>query len=315
MKLRTEISIPKANFEISHRDGILAMGSCFADCIGNKLLFNKFNILSNPFGTIFNPLSISDLLNKSLKQDYDFHTVHSQGIWQAYECHSELGNPNKDELLKNLKSQIDLTHNQLKDSNTLIVTLGTAIVYKEKNLNISVSNCHKVDSNSFEKIILTSYEIVESLGTTFQLLQTQNPSLRIILTVSPVRHIKDTLQLNALSKSILRVACHELESKFENVHYFPAYEIMMDDLRDYRFYKDDMIHPTDLAENHIWEQFLATYCNVETHSIIAQWNKLSKAMAHKPFFPESEAFQKHQVETSKKLEEFNKMLEMRLKKQ
>ena len=310
MKLRTEIDVIESDFKIGHQDKILALGSCFADCIGNKLNNNKFNILRNPFGTIFNPLAICNLLEKSINLDNNFNIIQSQGIWQAYECHSELGSAHKEDLIKNLNLQTQNTHNQIINSKILIITLGTAIVYNEKSLGISVANCHKIPAAHFNKTILSSSEIVTQLTNTIQLIKTQNREIKIILTVSPVRHIKETLVLNSVSKSILRVACHELASNNLNIHYFPAYEFMMDDLRDYRFYKDDLIHPNSTAETYIWNKFMESYFIDKTKNIVAKWDKLSKALSHKPFFPESDQYQIHLKETLKKLNELSSDLDL-----
>jgi hypothetical protein len=302
MKLRTELHLTPSSFAITHHTPMVAIGSCFADCMGERLHENKFNILSNPFGTIFNPLAISNLLQKTFHQENTFHTVQSQGIWQAYECHSELGNITKEILLENLDRQINITHQQLAKAKVLMITLGTAVVYTEKSLQLSVANCHKVPAHCFDKHVLTSDAIVSSLKETFDLLHAHYPELQIILTVSPVRHIKETIPLNSVSKSILRIACHALESHHHFVHYFPAFELMMDDLRDYRFYKEDLIHPNHLAETYIWTKFLDSFCNEKTKTIITQWDKAKKAIQHQPFFPESTAYRQHLVDTIAKLE-------------
>ena len=310
MKLRTELHLPPANFSISHDTPILAMGSCFADCMGERFHENKFNVLSNPFGTIFNPLAINHLLRKAFYKEYTFHTVQSQGIWQAYECHSELGNAHQDMLIENLHRQVDICHQQLAKAKLLLITFGTAVVYTEKSLQLSVANCHKMPAHVFDKHLLSSEEIEKSLNETFDLLHTHYPSLQIILTVSPVRHLKETIQLNSVSKSTLRVACHALERHHDFVHYFPSFELMMDDLRDYRFYREDLIHPNHLAETYIWTKFIDSYCNEKTKAMITQWDKVKKAIQHQPFFPESATYIQHLTDTIAKLEILSKDIDV-----
>lgn len=310
MKLRTELHIPLAPFAITHKDAILAIGSCFADCMGARLADHKFHTLSNPFGNIFNPIAISNLLEKSIRRNESFNLVHSHGIWQAYECHSELGNPDRDILLDNLTRQINLTHQQLEKAKVLIITLGTAVVYEERSLNLIVANCHKMPAVNFEKSLLTSQTITTHLAKTIALIYDKYPELNIILTVSPIRHIKETIPLNMVSKSILRIACHELESKIDKVHYFPSYEIMMDDLRDYRFYKEDLIHPNTTAETYIWNKFIDSFCPDKTKTLLHKWDKVNKAIQHKPFFPESDGYLQHVVDTISKLVELNSEMDV-----
>lgn len=310
MQLQTKVEIPKADFNFTHLDSLVSIGSCFADCIGDKLLSSKFSILSNPFGTIFNPLAISNLILNSINNTPNFNLVSSNQIWQTYECHSELGQKDKSVLIDNLKNLNNLLSCQLQKAKVLIITLGTALIYHHKELEITVANCHKMPSSLFNKQMLTAEEITKQLSLAFTKLREINPEIKIILTVSPVRHTKDTLPLNSVSKAILRTACFELENSHSFIYYFPAYEIMMDELRDYRFFKDDMIHPSTLAENYIWQQFLNTYCDDKTISIINQWQKIKKDLEHKPHFPASDQYQKHLNNTLLKLQELNTEIDL-----
>jgi hypothetical protein len=163
---------------------------------------------------------------------------------------------------------------------------------------------------NFEKSLLTSQTITTHLAKTIALIYDKYPELNIILTVSPIRHIKETIPLNMVSKSILRIACHELESKIDKVHYFPSYEIMMDDLRDYRFYKEDLIHPNTTAETYIWNKFIDSFCPDKTKTLLHKWDKVNKAIQHKPFFPESDGYLQHVVDTISKLAELNSEMDV-----
>lgn len=306
MNLRTELTVENQGFTLSHQSNILTAGSCFAEVIGNKLKDAKFPSLVNPFGTIFNPLSLFSLLQNSIDNQYlsQDYFIQQDDIWYNYDFHSELSAPTKNELWDQIRVQINESNRFLKKADLLIITLGTSYIYKLLPDNRAVANCHKKPSSYFSKNLLTSEEIVAAFSEVYPQLKKFNPDLKILLTVSPVRHIKDTITLNSVSKSILRVAVHHLTEKFKDVFYFPAYELMMDDLRDYRFYKDDLIHPTPMAENYIWEKFSECFFSEETRSILLEWNHIQKALNHKPFNPASAAHQKFLRDTINKLNKF-----------
>jgi hypothetical protein len=202
-----------------------------------------------------------------------------------------------------LRQRIGAVHYFLKDVNWLILTYGTAWIYHRADTGEVVANCHKQPASSFTKSLLTQKKILASFDTFYQELQHFNPGVQIIVTVSPVRHTRDSLELNSVSKSVLRSACHTLQETYANVEYFPAFEIMMDDLRDYRFYKRDRIHPTEEAEDYIWETFLSRYGSEELSSFIKTWSSIDQALQHKAFHPASTSHQKFLRETLKKLEE------------
>ncbi|MEQ9165891.1 MAG: GSCFA domain-containing protein, partial [Fulvivirga sp.] len=190
----------------------------------------------------------------------------------------------------------------LKKTDYLIITFGTAFVYELDSTAEVVANCHKVPAKNFTKKLLTQKQVLEAFEEVYQRLMDLKPDLKIILTVSPVRHIKDTLALNSVSKSTLRLTCHTLENQYENVEYFPSYELVMDDLRDYRFYKSDMLHPSAEAEDYIWNKFASTYFNDQTQSFIKEWVKIKVAIDHRPFNPASEKHQQFIKATIKKIE-------------
>lgn len=276
------------------------MGSCFSDHIGGRLKDNKFNILTNPFGVIFNPISINKLLNVSSKKGNlnTLNWITSQDIHLHHDVHSSLGDMDKQTAKDNVDSAISDMHDQLKQSKWLMITWGTAIVYEHKVSGNIVANCHKVPVDQFNKRLLTKEEIIESFES---VMETLSPDLNIVLTVSPVRHLKETLELNSVSKSILRIASHELSNRIEQVQYFPAYELVLDDLRDYRFYKPDMLHPSDEAIDYVWQKFTSAYFDTSTFSFLEKWKKIRTAINHRPFNPQSDAHLKFVRSTIKTL--------------
>jgi hypothetical protein len=304
-KFRTDVSISPSSQPIGHKNKVLTIGSCFADAIGVRLQQNKFPTLVNPFGVVYNPVSIHKALRYAIHQEPppDHSYLQHQQIYHNYDFHSELSAPDKSGLTAAISNRIGTTHYFLKDASCLFVTYGTAWIYSRNDTGETVANCHKMPAGTFTKSLLNENEIVLSFEQLHKELLSLNPDLKIIITLSPVRHIKDTLELNSVSKSVLRVACHHIASSFRSVEYFPAFEMMMDDLRDYRFYKPDMLHPSETAEEYIWEKFSDRYFASETRSFLKQWKSLRSALAHKPFHPASDAHQQFLKETLKKLEE------------
>lgn len=290
---RTEIVVPKSGLDLTLKDKVVTIGSCFAEVIGSKLQQNKVDVLANPFGTIFNPVSVCRLLNAALGKTYDFeqHLVHLNNIWYAYDLHSSVSSPGKEQLLTQIHERLQTTRQHLQQSSLLIVTLGTAVAYKLVQEGDIVANCHKLPSKNFDRVLLNLEETKVYFEETLALLKSINPAIKVLLTVSPVRHVKETLQINSVSKSELRLLCHYLQQGSPDVLYFPAYEVMMDDLRDYRYYKDDMLHPTSLAENYIWEKFVKAYYEEQFQQFISEWDKIARALSHQPFHPESEGHQ------------------------
>tara|TARA_R110001592_G_scaffold29262_2_gene106291 strand:- start:1686 stop:2657 length:972 start_codon:yes stop_codon:yes gene_type:complete len=298
MKLITPVNISKAKIEITHQEGLFLMGSCFSQNIGNKLKEAKFKTNNNSFGTIFNPISIGQNLSRlidnqlyTLKDIYNYQDeklVNFNNQNSSHLVDSTLFLEKENELLIN-----DI--NSFKQSQTIILTLGTAWVYKWKEINKIVANCHKIPNLNFTKRLLSVEEIVE----TYTLILNKLGDKNIVFTVSPVRHSKDGLHENNLSKSTLHLAIYELTKQFKNCHYFPAYEIVIDELRDYRFYKEDMVHPTEQAINYVWDKFGETYFEQSTSDLLEQIVKLKSAVAHKPFNSESLA---HKQFVEKQLE-------------
>ncbi|WP_051315236.1 GSCFA domain-containing protein [Algoriphagus terrigena] len=303
MRWSIDFPISESRFPISHQSTILSMGSCFAQTIGQKMRDTKFDILVNPFGTIFHPLNLADLLAQSL----DLLPMDESGILERDDCffhyhsHSDISGKTGAELRENFRKQQRSAHEYLKSGSHLILTLGTSWIYELGEFG-RVANCHKQPQKSFEKRLSPIEEMEEGLSKVLKEIQIQNPQLKIILTVSPVRHIKDGIPENHLSKSMLRVLCANLERRMDVVSYFPAYEIMMDELRDYRFYKSDLIHPTEEAENYVWEKWQRSIFAKATQEKVTEIEKIRMDLAHRPFNPESPSHRKFLQNLLAKLE-------------
>jgi len=301
---RTVVSPGASPQNMGFSDRILTIGSCFADAIGTRLKLNRLKVLANPFGNLYNPHSIHNAVRYALYNEFPAaHTfLERDGVCFNYNFHSEVSDVNQHNLSGKLKEITGAAHYHLAASEWIIITYGTAWVYERKETGEIVANCHKVPNNHFTKSLLSPQEITDSFGKLHNELKKFNPGLKIILTVSPVRHIKDTLELNSVSKAVLRTACHAVAGSFSDVSYFPSYEIMLDDLRDYRFYKADMIHPSDVAEDYIWEKFGETYFAQDVKTFLSQWSEIQQAINHRPFHPSSPAHQSFLRETLKRLE-------------
>ncbi|HNP20112.1 MAG TPA: GSCFA domain-containing protein [Fulvivirga sp.] len=308
---RTELNIETANVKIGHQDPILTLGSCFSDSMGIRFNNNKFNTCSNPFGTVYNPISIFKLLEYSVnnKLPGEGGLIENDGLYAHYDFHSSFSALDQKELKKNIKEQIKGVHHFIKTAKWLLLTFGTAYVYERKDNGEIVSNCHKIPAGQFCKKLLTQKQILESFESVWQQIVKLNPDINVLLTVSPVRHVKDTLVSNSVSKATLRLTCDTLVSQYANINYFPSFELMIDDLRDYRFYKSDMIHPTEEAEEYIWNKFAATYFEASTLAFISEWSKIRAAIQHRPFNPASDKHQKFVKATIKKIQSLGKNLD------
>lgn len=293
MNFTTRIPISKSQNPIDYNSKIVSLGSCFAENIGEKFEYFKFQNAVNPFGIIFNPISIENIISRTVHQehfteeDIFFHNER----WHCYEVHSELSNPDKDEFLANLNLIIQQSNNQIIQSTHIIITYGTSWIYRSKASNEIVANCHKVPQNQFEKEILTVEVIQKSIQNTIAHIQKVNPSCNVIFTVSPVRHIKDGFVENQRSKAHLITALQASIFHLPSSSYFPSYEIMMDELRDYRFYAEDMLHPNQVAIDYIWERFFQTQIAETVHPIMEEILAIQKGLTHRPFNPNSESHQ------------------------
>ncbi len=297
MELQTKISLQsQLHNQIDYNSNVLLLGSCFVENIGEKLNYYKFQNTINPFGILFHPIAIERLVTNAINQkkyteeDIFFHNER----WHCFDAHSKLSSTSKENLLKELNKQINLTAQQLNNVSHVIITLGTAWVYRDIETEAKVANCHKVPQKQFKKEILSIEEITSSLENIERQIRLVNPNIQFIYTVSPVRHLKDGFIENTQSKAHLISAIHQSlnqKSAIANHQscYFPSYEIMMDELRDYRFYTDDMIHPNDTAINYIWKKFKAVWMSAEVYSIMDEVESIQKGLRHKPFNPKSKA--------------------------
>ena len=291
---RTIVRTTPSEQKIGLKNGIFTIGSCFADAIGSRLVASKFSVMVNPFGTSYNPLSIHKSLFYALKNELPLEHTYLQrdDIHLNYDFHSDFSSLEKSALKESISNAVGSSHHFLKSADRILITYGTAWVYARQQSGELVNNCHKIPAGNFTKDLLSEKEIAESFGSLYQEMKKFNPAIKFILTLSPVRHIKDTLELNSVSKAILRSACHTIASGHSDVEYFPAFEMMMDDLRDYRFYKSDMLHPTEEAEDYIWNNFMNTYFEQSTIDFVKEWKSVQTSLNHKPFHPRSQSHQK-----------------------
>jgi len=304
---RTELNIKADPKLLNATSRIVTLGSCFAEVMGRKMAHYKLPVLVNPFGTIFNPVSLFKLLQQALNPDEEFtgELVARDGFWYAYDLHSSFTASTQAALRQNMQQLLRQTRDFLTQADVLVLTFGTAVAYVHHESKQVVSNCHKFPQHHFQKHLLTIPEMLIAFQKLYAALQQLNPQVRILLTVSPVRHLKETLELNSVSKSTLRVLCHEIVQAKPGASYFPAYEIMLDDLRDYRFYKADMLHPSAVAEDYIWQKFIQAYFDQEFRNFIPEWDQIQQALQHRPFQPESVTHQNFLRKTLRRLEQFS----------
>lgn len=293
MKLQTQIPLKKETKNLINYDSnIFLLGSCFSENIGNKLNHFKFQSIQNPFGILFHPKAIETLITNAVNQKvYSNEDVFLQNeVWHSFDVHSSLSSENDKSLLKKINSAISVTNKKLKEASHIIITLGTSWVYRFIETDTIVANCHKIPQKKFLKELLTVDEITKSLSTILVLLKSINKNIHITFTVSPIRHLKDGFVENTQSKSNLISAIHTILVD-TNVSYFPSYEIMMDELRDYRFYAEDMIHPNKTAINYIWEKFVDTRFSEESLPTMKEIEAIQKGILHRPFHEKSEQHQ------------------------
>ena len=282
MKFRTEIPTPKYPFNISYQDKLMLVGSCFSDHTGSFFQEMRFDALSNPFGTLFNPVSIATALKISLEPSLfnEQHIDFFNEKWISYAHHGRFSHPDKETFWQNISQSINRAHDFLVSADYLFLTFGTAYCYRMIERDLIVANCHKIPANQFEKQLLTIGQIVTCYQKMLMQLQQFNPKLKVIFTVSPVRHLGDGFHENQISKSILHLSIHQLvDNTF--TFYFPSYEILNDDLRDYRFYAADLCHPSDAAVTYIREKLTEAFFTPETQEQMKEVVKENKAQGHR----------------------------------
>lgn len=303
---RTAVNPERSSFTISPESKALLMGSCFSDNIGKKLHDLKFDALVNPYGILFNPHSVLHALVAMLsdKEYTEEDLVRNDGLWHSFAHHGKFSAITASDCLSMINEHHRLGAEQLRKADYLVITLGSAWAYEHFEGNI-VANCHKFPANQFTKKKLGVSEIIHDWSHLITHLREVNEDMKLIFTVSPVRHQKDGFVENTWSKSTLIIAIHELVRRFDDVSYFPAFEIMMDDLRDYRYYKNDMLHPSDLAVDYIWEKFGACYFSDDVQEYIAQMTKIKQAVDHKPHNPNAPKHQRFVVQQLNAIKELN----------
>lgn len=305
MQFRTQIPVTKSNQPIDYNSKIVSLGSCFAVNMSEKFDYFKFQNTINPFGILFHPLALEKFITFALEDipytetDVFYHNER----WHCFDAHSDLSHPDKNILLNNLNTALQITKKGLSNASHLIITLGTAWVYTHLRSEEPVANCHKVPQKEFSKGLLSAPVITESLQNIISITLNANPGLQLIFTVSPVRHIKDGFTENQWSKSNLISALHNVLNTQEdsNCSYFPSYEIMMDELRDYRFYAKDMIHPSNVAIDYIWQCFTDSWISDAAQTEMKEADVIQKALLHKPFNPESDQHKEFLNKLSKRI--------------
>ena len=286
MKFRTEIEISPLAERVSYGAKIFALGSCFAENISERLQRAKFSVISNPFGVLFNPYSIANALER-LDNARSFAVCDiraGKDSYFSFDAHSSLDGKSHTEAFANMNKAVAVGSKALREADWVILTFGTAWVYEKEGK--VVANCHKQPAAEFNRRRLSVAEIIERYDRLFGGALRDK---RVILTVSPVRHVGDGLQENSVSKATLRLAVEELVAKYENAYYFPSYEILIDDLRDYRYYAEDMAHPSKIAVDYVWERFCEAALSPTAQELLPRIAQIVTAAEHRPFNPESEA--------------------------
>ncbi len=292
MRLQTKVEIPDPNFSIDYNSSICLFGSCFASNFGKLFSRLKFSSLVNPYGVLYNPASIAQgiklLFEKErfLPENLNFYNEK----WLSFFHHSDFSSPDKETCLKNINDQLIAAKEKLNNANIVFITLGTSWIYRYNKTSQIVANCHKIPSREFNREFLQPADSSRLLVESVKQLKSVNPDIKIVFTISPIRHFKDGAIENMRSKSSLILAISQLQKDFPECYYFPVYEIFMDELRDYRFYTSDMLHPSETAISYIWEIFSNTFFSPETLQQINQVEKLVKSYEHRPTNRKTENF-------------------------
>ncbi len=290
MELQTKIPLVKASAAIDYESSLLLLGSCFAEHIADKLHYYRFRLLSNPFGILFQPIAIERLIARSLAGERytEDELFYLNEAWHSFDAHSDLSKTTNRTCMNSLNKGLESTRDQILESTHIIITLGTAWVYRHKQRDSIVANCHKVPQKEFAKELLSTEEVQSSLMRIIELIKSANQNATVVLTVSPVRHLKDGFVENSRSKAHLIAAVQQVVND-NNAQYFPSFELVMDELRDYRFYATDMVHPNELGVNYVWEKFREVWIDPHSYPIMEAVDQVQKGLQHKPFKPDSEA--------------------------
>lgn len=298
MIFRTEVKLDKNPGAITHDSAIMMLGSCFSDNMAEQLSRRLFNVKANPFGTLFNPASISQTLQRiaSRKHFCENEIFKSGNLYRSYDCHSSLCDTSAENMLNILNKEIDSSAEFLYKATDVFLTFGTAWIYELKETGKIVANCHKQNPNMFARRKMSIDETETQMKNAIEAIKSVNPKAKIWLTVSPVRHLADGAHENNLSKATLLLASENV-SKQTDIIYFPSYEIVLDELRDYRFFSSDMCHPSDMAVNYIYELFSEAYFSQDTIELATKCEKITRRMSHRPMTADNDAFEQFKKET------------------
>ncbi len=290
---RTILEPIDPGFHVGYADRVLCMGSCFAEHIGRRLADHKFQTCLNPFGILYNPLSLARGLELLLEKDHldQQDLFEHQGLWHSFDFHGRFSLPDKNKALSAMQGSLEAARTYLEECTCLILTLGTAFVFEHREREHVVANCHRLPGSLFRRRMLSVEETTASLEGVLGALRTRLPDIKIILSVSPVRHLRDGLVANQRSKAVLLLAAAALQAKCSRLAYYPAYELLLDDLRDYRFYEEDHLHPSKEAVDYIWEHFLSSFLPENDRRLLSRVEKLRRAANHRPFHPGSKEHQ------------------------
>ena len=310
MDFQTKVELPAGLPPVSHAERILLMGSCFAENMGRLLAENKFRVDMNPFGILYNPLSVSTALVEILKgkvyQEKDLFLY--KECWHSPMHHGLFSASSPEEVLEKINTRLSQAHRSVHELDWLMLTFGTAYVYEQKETRQVVSNCHKLPESCFNRRILSVDEIVNEYTSLITSMVARNSHLKVLFTVSPIRHIRDGMHANQLSKAVLLLAIDKLKQRLDYVSYFPSYEIVMDELRDYRFYTEDMLHISPQGIEYIWEKFQSLYMTSATEAWMKRIDKINKTLLHRPTDPDSSAYQELMKKTAQERERIEREL-------
>lgn len=314
MNWQIQVPIPNYPFDLAHSDKVFSVGSCFAQHMADRLLYYKHSCISNPYGTLFHPIPLLQNLTDALKEtviDERLFIEREDALFH-YSCHSSIWAATKSELKVKLQDLQFSVRKDLKEAKLLILTFGTSFLYQLASNGKTVANCHKQPKNTFTKGLSSSSEIKAAFQSFYIELKKQNPEIQILLTVSPVRHIRDGVHQNNVSKSALLLACEDIQNSFDDVHYFPAYEIVLDELRDYRFFEKDRVHPNLEARDYVWGKFSEALLNQDARLINNDLDKLFSALNHRPFREESVAHQSFLKKTLEMAVQLNEKVDLQV---
>lgn len=290
----TSVSIPPAPTKIDFASKVLFMGSCFAENMGSYLQACKFRVCCNPFGVVYNPLALSENLMKLIRKDRFTENDLSfyNELWYSYSHYTLFSDTNREECLNSINSQFLHAKKFISEADVLYLTLGTSWTYRLKETGAIVANCHKIPASKFDRFNASVPEMANALAVSVSAIRNINPSLKVVFTVSPIRHWNDGAIENQRSKAALILTIAALQDELADIYYFPAYEIMMDELRDYRFYAADKLHPSEEATEYLREKFTSVFLADETKNLLRSIEKILDSVKHKPRFPSTKAYRK-----------------------